>query len=599
MAKSMIDARYLYLISSVVLAPTMVCCDGVRAAESLAVQAKHDMVVSADVDASRAGLEVLQRGGNAVDAAVAVAFALAVVRPDSGNLGGGGFMMVHLKSGQDLAVDFRETAPLRSSGNMYLDRAGHIIRGASTIGYQSVAVPGTVAGMALAHRRWGRLSWQSDLEPACRLASRGFRISRALADELADPETQALLRRFPESRRLFLANSRSPRLGDVMVRPDLAATIRDLQTHGPRAFYRGRIATTIAHDMRLHGGLISLRDLNTYQPVVRDPITGQYRGYQVVSMPPPSSGGVALLEMLNILQRYDLASSGPDSALTIHRMAEAMRRAFADRSRYLGDPDFVKVPVSRLISPDYANIRAASVLPDRASTSTEVGPGAAAKGSPLVPTLGYRRGISADSRRWPAFHEKTETTHFSIVDRWGNAAACTYTLNGAFGSGITVPGTGIVLNDEMDDFASAPGIPNMFGLLQGAANEIAPRKRPLSSMTPTFVFRNGRLVLVTGSPGGLTIINTVLNILVNTIDFHLGPSAAVRAPRFHHQWLPDRLRVERGGLSPETLQRLRVMGYTVEERGPMGDAGTIGVDPRTGARIGAADPRGSGEAVGD
>jgi len=545
-----------------------------RAAYPPPVVAPHAMVASAERDASKVGIAILKRGGNAVDAGVAVAFALAVVHPDAGNLAGGGFMMIHLASGKNVAVDFRETAPGRATRTMYQDAHGRIIPGASTIGYRAVAVPSTVAGLALAEKRFGHLSWQQVIEPARRLAAQGFRVSPAVADVLSDPGVQKQLSRFAESRRIFLPHGRPYRAGEWMKRPDLARTLQRLQQNGPAEFYRGRTARLIAADMRRHGGLITLRDLSGYHALFRAPVTGEYRGYQIVSMPLPSSGGITIISELNMLKHFRLSALGPLSAASMHDIIEAMRRAFADRARYLGDPAFTRIPVARLISQAYADQRVQSILPEKATPSSQIGPGLA----------------------MPAEHK--ETTHFDVVDAAGNAISCTYTLNGPFGSGATVPGTGIVLNNEMDDFASAPGVPNMFGLVQGEANAIAPGKRPLSSMTPTLVMKGKRLFLVTGSPGGPTIISTVLEILLNMIDYKMDVSAATAAPRFHHQWLPDRVRIEPVGFSPDTIRILKQWGYVFGAPSYMGDAQTIEIDPKTGARLGASDPRGSGVTLG-
>ena len=572
------SALAVVAFSSPIAATTPMDQSGAAAplAPSPLVVARHGMVVSAERDASRVGVKILQEGGNAVDAAVAVAFALAVVHPDAGNLGGGGFMMVHLRAGKDVAIDFRETAPRASTRTMYLDRRGRVIVGASTVGYQCVAVPGTVAGLALAEARFGRLGFSKVIEPARRLAQNGFHISAFVADALADPDARKALSASPESLRVFRPAGRWYQRGDRMVRPDLARTLARLQRYGPSEFYSGGTARAIARDMRLHGGLITLADLQGYRAVLRKPVVGVYRGVRIVSMPPPSSGGVALIEMLNILRRYNLKSMGSGSPQAIHFLLEAMRRAFADRSRYLGDPAFTRVPVRQLTSLQYADERAKSILPDRATPSSEIGPGQPA-------------GVTG---------ERPETTHFCVVDGQGNAASCTYTLNGPFGSGITVPGTGVVLNDEMDDFTSSPGTPNMFGLIQGEANAIAPGKRPLSSMTPTLVLKGNRLFLVTGSPGGPTIINTVLEVIVNVTDFGMNPAVANASPRFHHQWLPDRVRLEPKGFSPETLAALKRMGYLFGPRSEIGDAETIEIDPKTGELLGASDPRGSGVAMG-
>lgn len=535
--------------------------------------AHRGMVVSAERDASLVGVEIMREGGNAVDAAVAVSFALAVVHPEAGNLGGGGFMMIHLRNGQNIALDFRETAPSGATRNMYLDQNGKVIPDASTVGYRSVAVPGTVPGMALAEKRFGKIGWKRVIEPARRLALYGAHVSYSTADTLGDRDTRKLLEKFPESRRVFYPGGHAYREGEWMRRPDLAATFSRLEKNGPAEFTTGYTARQIAADMRRHGGLITLKDLQNYRPILRTPVKGEYRGYTIVSMPLPSSGGVALVEMLNVLQHYDLKSMGFGSAAAMHVMIEAMRRAFADRSRFLGDPAFSSAPIAHLLSPSYADELARTISPDLATPLSAIHAG----------------GTST---------EGTQTTHFCTADSEGNAVSCTYTLNALFGSGITVPGTDVVLNDEMDDFTSAPGQPNMFGLIQGEANSIAPGKRPLSSMTPTLVLKNGNLVLATGSPGGPTIINTVLEILVNIIDFGMDPEAAVSAPRFHHQWMPDRVRIEPGGFSPDTIAILKTMGYSFDRPRRQGDAQAISFDVTTHTFFGGADPRWSAAAAG-
>jgi len=536
-------------------------------------RAAHGMVASASGLASRVGVGVLKRGGNAVDAAAAVGLALAVVYPQAGNLGGGGFLLIRLADGRADAIDYREAAPARATRTMYLDGAGNVIKNASLVGYRAVGVPGTVAGLALAQRRYGRLPWRAVVEPARRLAARGFVVSPALAASLQKAALTPL-GRFAASRRLWLRDGRRYRAGEVLRQPELAATLRRLQRYGPREFYVGRTARLIARDMRAHGGLVTRADLRRYRAVERAPLHGTYRGYGVLTMPPPSSGGVALLEMLNILERSDLRRSGYRTAPTDHLLVEAMRRAFADRSAFGGDPDFVRVPVRGLISKTYAAQRAKMIDPTHATPSAAVGHGR------------------------PQAYESPETTHFSVVDAQGNAVSNTYTLNMSYGSGVTVPGAGFLLNDEMDDFASKPNTPNGFGLIQGDANAIAPRKRPLSSMTPTILTRGGRLFLVIGSPGGPTIINTVLEVIVNVVDHGMTLPQAVAAPRLHHQWLPDMIRWEPGALPPPVRAALRAEGHRLAPRPgafpharTWGDAEGILVDPKTGTRLSASDPR--------
>ena len=442
------------------------------------VRARHGMIVSVNEQASGVGVAVLKDGGNAVDAAIATAFALAVTYPAAGNLGGGGFLLLRFKDGRATFIDFRERAPAAASRHMYLDASGNVVPEASTVGLRAAAVPGTVAGLEYASRKYGRLRWSRLVAPAVALARNGFPISYELARALSSPETVKRLSRFPASKRIFLRDGRFYRPGERFVQRDLARTLGRIRRGGAREFYRGQTARKLAAFMEHNGGLISLEDLGDYQVVEREPITGTYRGYQIVSAPPPSSGGVALLEMLNILEAARLAKKGALSADAIHWTVEAMRRAFADRARYLGDPDFARIPVHGLTDKKYAATLRASIDPERATSSLSLGGGD------------------------PMPFEASETTHLSVVDREGNAAALTYTLNDWYGCGVTAEGLGFLLNNEMDDFTSKPGVPNDAGLLQGEANSIAPGKRPLSNMTPTVVTRDGKLVLVVGSPGG-------------------------------------------------------------------------------------------------
>jgi len=555
------------------------------AAQRPAVEATRGMVVSAHELASQAGVEILRQGGNAVDAAAATGLALAVVYPFAGNLGGGGFMVVHLaatpdRPARDLVIDYRETAPAAAGRDMYVGPDGKLVSGAgsSTVGWRASGVPGTVAGFALAVERYGsgRVTWAAICEPARRLAAEGHVVSQATARSLRTWEK--LLGQFPESKRIFLKDGAHLAAGEKWVQPELGETFARLQRGGPREFYEGETARRLAAAMADHGGTLTLDDLRAYRPVEREPLRGRYRGHDIVTMPPPSSGGIALLQMLALLEPHDLGALGHNSAASLHLIAEAMKRAFRDRAEYLGDPAFVDVPVARLLDPAYLRTRMADFSPDRATPAAQVAPGLGAFNPAAL-------------RR-----EKPETTHYSVVDAAGNAVANTYTLNGAYGSGVTIPGTGILMNNEMDDFTSQVGAPNMFGLLQGEANAIVPGKRPLSSMTPTLVFKDGRLVLVTGSPGGPTIINTVLQVVLNVIDHRMPVAQAVEAPRVHHQWMPDVLTHERFGLSPDTIAALRARGHTLKERQSyegayQGDAESIAIDPATGRLLGAADPR--------
>jgi len=531
----------------------------------LPVHGRHGIVASSNVIATSVGLDILKRGGNAVDAAVAVALALAVTHPSAGNLGGGGFMLVRMADGRAEAIDYREMAPGKASHDMYLGPDGKLAPRLSTVGYLASGVPGTVSGLSLALTRFGKMRWADVIEPARKLAQEGFPVSYSLASSLRSSHAAGA---FPEGRRIFQRDGNFYQEGEVLKQPELAATLKRLQSGGPREFYEGRTAHLIAADMRAHGGLITLDDLKNYRAVSRQPLKGTYRGYELLSMPPPSSGGVALFEMLNILEQYPMASLGFDSARKDHVLIEAMRRAFADRAEFLGDTDFVRVPVSGLISKSYAAGLAKSIDPDRATPSSVIGHGE------------------------PMRDEPPQTTHFTVVDADGNAVANTYTLNGGFGSGVVVEGAGFFLNNEMDDFAAKPGVPNMFGLIQGEANSVAPRKRPLSAMTPTLVLQNGKLVLALGSPGGPTIINTVLQVILNVFDYHMNIQQAVNAPRLHHQWMPDTIGFEPFGISDDTRMALEKMGHQFAARaGYMGDAEAVMIDQETGMRWGASDPR--------
>ena len=563
-------------------------------AQRPAVEAPHGMVTSAHGLASQAGLEMLQRGGNAIDAAVATGLALTVVYPFAGNIGGGGFMIVHLADGSNngrgrqVVIDYRETAPGAATRDMYVAPDGTVMQGpgSSIVGWRASGVPGTIAGFALALEKYGsgKLTWADVCEPARRLAADGHVVSQGTAANLRAHEK--LLGQFPDSRKIYLNAGSYWKTGDTWKQPELAATFALLQKHGPREFYEGATARKIADAMATHQGTITLADLKAYQAVERVPIRGTYRGREIVTMPPPSSGGIALLQMLAMLEPYDLAALGHHSAAKYHLYAEVMRRAFRDRAEYLGDPDFVTVPTAQLLDRGYLERRMADFDPSRATSSDQVEPG-------LGPVK-----LSQRSSPSPALFalESEETTHLSVVDTAGNAVSNTYTLNGAYGSGVTIPGTGILMNNEMDDFTAKVGVRNMFGLLQGPANAIVPGKRPLSSMTPTLVFQDGKLLLVTGSPGGPTIINTVLQIITNVIDHRMPVAQAVESPRIHHQWMPDQLTHEYLNISADTLAALKARGHTVKERvsyegGYQGDAETIFVDPATNLRHGAADPR--------
>lgn len=530
------------------------------------------MVVSVSPIATDVGVDIVRRGGNAVDAAVAVGFALAVTHPSAGNIGGGGFMVLHLADeNEEYSLDYREKAPSAASDDMYLDEQGNPIEGLSTRGYLAAGVPGTVAGLHLAWQRFGSLPWKDLVDPAVRLAAEGFEVSYALSESLKRGCSR--MAPFAESSRIFLRDGDFYREGETLRQPDLAATLALIRDHGPDGFYRGRTARLIAEDMKANGGLITLQDLDSYEAKFRDPVRGTYRGLEVVSMGPPSSGGTVLLEMLNMMENFPVPSTGPGSSSPIHLKAEIMRRAFADRAEYLGDSDFVDVPVKGLISKEYAARLAAGVRRDRATPSKTVFAGN------------------------PPGYESEETTHYSIVDRKGNGVAVTTTINWGYGSGATVKGAGFLLNNEMDDFSSGPGIPNGFGLIQGEANEIAPGKRPLSAMTPTLVKREGGLYLVLGSPGGPTIINTVFQVLLNVVDWGMDIQEAVDAPRIHHQWMPDTLYVEEDALVWEVENSLESMGHLIRTRGGIGDAHCIMIDAE-GVLLGAPDPRSDSKAAG-
>ena len=527
------------------------------------VYGKNGMVASEQGLATQVGLDILKQGGNAIDAAVAVGFALAVVLPNAGNIGGGGFMVLHDdKTGKDVAIDFREIAPAKASRDMYLDNQGNVIDGKSLFTHDASGVPGTVAGMEYALKKWGTMPLSKVLEPAIQLADKGFIVSDVLAQTLK--EEKSTLGKWAASKAIFFKNGEPLKSGDLLVQKDLAKSLRLIAKQGAKAFYQGEIATKIAKEMQSHGGTMTLEDLKAYKVVERQPIIGDYRGYKVVTMPPPSSGGVHLIEILNMLEHYPIKEDGVNSAKNIHHMAESMKLAYADRSEYLGDPDFVKIPVTGLTSKAYANERVKTIDDNKARLSSTIKPGK------------------------PQPYESDQTTHFSVMDKAGNAAAVTYTLNLNFGSGIVAEGTGILLNNEMDDFSVKPGVPNAFGLVGGTANAIEAKKRPLSSMTPTIVMKNNKPWLVTGSPGGARIITTVLQSVVNTIDHEMNPAEAIITPRVHHQWLPDELRVE-AGISPDTIKLLQDKGHKVVTKAPMGRIQIIQADDS--GFYGYSDPR--------
>ena len=542
------------------------------------VRGRRGMVASTNEVASRVGVDIMKRGGNAVDAAIAIAFALAVTHPAAGNLGGGGFMMIRLKDGRTTAIDYREMAPAAAHRDVYLDKNGNLIEGegGSLIGYRAAGVPGTVRGMELALKKYGsgKVTWSQLVEPARRLAANGFTVTHSLARSLYN--SREYLEKYAETNRVYLRNGRFYGEGELFRQPELAATFARLQRFGPNEFYEGETARLIVADMKRHNGLMTLADLHGYVAKERVPVRGNYRGHEIISMPPPSSGGAVLIQMLNILEGFDLSKLQASSSERYHLMAEAMRRAFADRAEYMGDTDFVKVPIAGLIDKGYADKLRSTINTERASSSTDVRAGR------------------------PAGYESEETTHFTVVDAEGNAVANTYTLNNSYGSAAMAKGTGILLNDEMDDFAAKPGTPNMYGLIQGERNAVAPKKRPLSAMTPTIVLRkDGSFWFTVGSPGGPTIINTVLCIITNVIDYEMNIQQAIDAPRIHHQWLPDELVGEPSGFSSDTQRALTSRGHTLGKLRYLGDAEGIMIEEKTKMRLGATDPRRSdGLAVG-
>lgn len=503
------------------------------AASPAPVATEHGMVVTAQHLATQVGVNVLQRGGNAVDAAVAVGYALAVVYPAAGNLGGGGFMTLQTADGRKTFLDFREKAPLGATANMYLDGNGNVIKGLSTQGHLAVGVPGSVAGLEYAREKYGTQSRAQLLQPAIALAQRGFVLDQGDVDILRTATDR--FRQHPASAAIFLKQGEPFQPGDKLVQQDLANTLRAISQHGTAGFYQGQVGAAIVQSSQSGGGLMTQADLDQYRPRELSPIECDYRGYHIVSAPPPSSGGVVICEMLNILEGYPLKDLGFRSAQAVHYQIEAMRHAYVDRNSYLGDPDFVTNPVARLTDKAYAAQIRAAIDPNKAALSAELKPGVAP-------------------------HEGSNTTHYSIADRWGNAVAVTYTLNDWFGTKITAAGTGVLLNNEMDDFTAKVGVPNLYGLVQGQANAIAPGKRPLSSMSPTIVSKDGQPVMVLGTPGGSRIITAVLLTLLNTIDYGMTVQEAVDAPRFHQQWLPDVTSVENFALSPDARQLLEARG---------------------------------------
>jgi gamma-glutamyltranspeptidase / glutathione hydrolase len=554
------------------------------------VHAEHAIVVSVHELASQAGVDIMQAGGNAVDAAVATGFALAVVHPAAGNIGGGGFMLIRMADGKAHFLDYREKAPAKATRDMYLDAQGNVIPGASEYGYKAIGVPGSVAGMIYAEQKYGKLTLKQVMAPALKLARQGYALTWSEARDFHYHR----LSDYAESRRIFQRDGNFYQTGEIFKQPELARTLERI-SEKPDDFYHGALARELAAAMQKGGGLITAEDLAGYEVKEREPVRGSYRGYEVISAPPPSSGGTVLIESLNIVEGYDLARMGDRSAESIHYTIEGFRRAFFDRAEFMGDPDFSKIPVAQLIDKQYAAAWRESIDRARASASNDL----------------KRPEIFTKLEQYAAAHpletpkrESPHTTHYSIVDAEGNAVAVTTTINAWFGSAVTADGLGFLLNDEMDDFSAKPGVPNADGLIQGEANAIGPGKRPLSSMTPTIVAHDGKPFLVLGSPGSSKIITTVANVLMGVVDYGMNIQEAVNAPRFHHQWLPDILYVEKW-FSPDTIYLLKQMGYHVqvglEENGSSpywSDAECIAVNPTTGERLGASDGRNGGKAIG-
>jgi gamma-glutamyltranspeptidase/glutathione hydrolase len=542
-----------------------------QAASPPPVRAMHGMVSSASAPATEAGVEVLRKGGNAVDAAVATAFALAVTYPTAGNIGGGGFMIVRMADGRTAAIDYRETAPRKASKRMFLDAAGKVIPDASKTGHRAVGVPGTVAGMVMAHQKFGKLEWKELVTPAIRLAEDGFAVTYALARSFQSQEKK--FQPYAASKRIFRAEE-----GAKFRQMELAETLKRIAEHGRAGFYEGKTARLLAHEMAAHGGLIDLEDLKAYKAVNREPVRASYRGYDLLSMSPVSSGGFLLAQMLGMLERHDLSKLGHNSSEKYHLLIEVMKRGFADRAAYFGDPAFVKTPLAGLLSRDYIERRAREIDLNRATPSAAV-----------------REGK-------PPFVESSETTHFSVVDAEGNAVSNTYTLRDGYGGGITVEGAGFLLNNVMDEFAAKAGAPNAFGFPAGEANTIAPGKRPVSSQTPTIGVKDGKLAFVVGTPGGTTIPNTVLQVVLNLIDHGMNVQEAVDAPRIHHQWLPDEVRYERFGLAADVIRGLEARGHKLvpsDRVAVIGMVHAIAIDQKTGVRLGASDARSAdGKAAG-
>jgi len=564
-------------------------------ADSRPVHAPHAIVVSVDELASKAGANIMQAGGNAIDAAVATGFALAVVYPQAGNLGGGGFTLIRMADGKTHFIDFREEAPAAATAGMYLDAQGNVIEGASEYGYKAIAVPGSVAGLVYAEKKYGKLTLAQVMAPAIRLARDGFALSWQEARDLRE---DSHLADYSESRRIFQRDGNFYKQYENFRQPELARTLERI-AKSPDDFYRGAMASELAAAIQKGGGLLTAEDLSHYQVKEREPVRGTYRGYEIISAPPPSSGGTVLIETLNILEGYDLAKAGSRSAESVHLTAEAFRRAFFDRAEFLGDPDFTRLPIAQLTDKKYADAWRATIDPDHATASKDL------QRPAIFNTLAQSNAQQLQNTRPAPPRESTHTTHYSVVDADGNAVAVTTTINDWFGSRVTAAGLGFILNDEMDDFSAKPGAPNGDGMIQGAANSIGPGKRPLSSMTPTIVLKDSKLFLVLGSPGSSRIITTVALAIMGVVDFGMNIQEAINAPRFHQQWMPDVLSVE-AWFAPDAVHALQKMGYKVinglnedAQWSPYwSDAECIAIDPKTNERLGASDGRNNGKPVG-
>lgn len=534
------------------------------------ITAVHGMVVSAHPQSSRVGVSVLQKGGNAVDAAVATEFALAVCYPEAGNLGGGGFMVIRTSNGNTDVIDYRERAPLKATRDMYLGTDGNVVEGLSTDTHLSAGVPGTVDGMIKVHAKYGKLNFKEVIQPAIDLARKGFPVTKGQAQSLNDNKEYFINKNIGKP--AFVKDS-PWKEGDILRQPDLAETLERIRDNGRDGFYSGKTTELILKEMIRGRGLISEQDLNEYKSVFRKPLTADYKGFRIISVPPPSSGGILIAQILGMIDQYPITEWGFHSVKSVHLIAEAERRAFADRAKYAGDPDFVKVPVAGLVNKNYLKSRFADFNENKASVSYEVGAGS------------------------PVGYESEETTHYSVVDQFGNAVAATTTLNNIFGSSIVVDGAGFLLNDQMDDFSVKPGVPNMYGLVGGEANAIAPGKRMLSSMSPSIVEKEGKLFLIAGSPGGSTIPTTVFQVIINVVDYNMNIKEAVDTGRFYHQWLPDRINFEKNCLDSLTVKELTLMGHEMRSRTPIGSVNAIQIKPN-GEIAGGADKRGDNVACG-